>query len=486
MLFASLQYLLFLPTVVLLYWILPKKYRSPMLLAASWYFYMSWCPVMILLIIAMTVVNYFVGKRLHSAAKEKKRTIFGAGVIFNILCLAIFKYSNFAAANASDVVGLFTGHNPHWTVNILLPLAISFFTFEFIHYLFEVYRGNKPIDSFVLFSLFAAFFPTQIAGPIKRYPDFVKQMNADKQFDLPMFDRGIQLIIIGLAKKVLLADQLAAIVSMIMTDPGSFGSIELWIMAYAFTFQIYFDFSGYTDIARGSAMLFGYEIPINFNMPFVAKNMTEFWQRWHISLSTWLRDYLFMPLWSIGSRGRWQTHRATFLTMVICGLWHGASWNFVIWGAIHGLALIVHREFLDWRTRAKIFTSFFQGKLWRYFSILLTFHTFCVSLVIFRAPNMQVAFPIIKRMFIWNHVFSPAAQGAQFLVLKPELPIIVPIALAILALLIVQNLPISSLIERKAFANLPVPLRAAFYTALIVAMIIFLPNGSPPFIYFQF
>lgn len=485
MLFASLQYMLFLPAVVLLFWFLPKSFRMPMLLIASWYFYSCWCPPMVLLIIAMTVANFYMGRMLSRAPKEKKRTIFGVGTALNLLCLGVFKYGNFAVTNVSSVVGFVSGNDPHWTLNIILPLAISFFTFEFIHYLFEIYRGNKPIDSFVLFSLFAAFFPTQIAGPIKRYPDFVKQMTAERPFDISLFDRGLMLIIIGLAKKVLVADNLSALVNMVMTEPGAYGSVELWIMALAFTFQIYFDFSGYSDIARGSAMLFGYDIPINFNMPFASKNIAEFWQRWHMSLSSWLRDYVFLPVWFASKRDRWQTHKALFLTMVICGFWHGASWTFMVWGAFHGLALIIHREFADWRTKTGIWKTFFEGQVFRYMSIVMTFLTFCVSLVIFRSPDIQTSYSIIKRMFIWKNFYSPATDG-QFLMARPDLPIIVPLALFILALMLIQNLPLSALIEKKAFQTTPVPLKAAFYTLLVVAMLVYFPSDSQPFIYFQF
>ena len=363
MLFTSLEYLIFLPLSVLLYWVLPRKLRLPMLLAASWFFYMSWVPAFIVLIAGMTVFNFFFGSYLHRVQSHRK-AIFTIGLVVNLLCLGIFKYANFAVQSASTSLGWLTGHNPGWTVNIILPLAISFFIFEFIHYLFEIYRGNKPIDSFVLFALFAAFFPTQIAGPIKRYPDFVAQMKEDetKCFKLSMLDDGVPIIIIGLAKKVLLADNLAVMVNMMLKDPLAYGAPELWLFAYAFAFQIYFDFSGYTDIARGSAMLMGYKIPLNFNMPYIANNISNFWHRWHISLSSWLRDYLFIPLG--GSRnGRWNTNRNLFLTMALGGLWHGASWNFVVWGIYHGLALILHHEFGFLKEKFQSFNSFCETKV---------------------------------------------------------------------------------------------------------------------------
>ena len=485
MLFTSLDYLLFLPVVVTLFWVLPIKFRLPMLLAASWFFYMCWNPAFILLIVGMTAGNYLLGNILHNAQSNRK-LIFGIGIAANLICLGVFKYATLFVGSAASLVGLVTHQTPDWHVNIILPLAISFFTFEFIHYLFEVYRGNKPVDNFVLFSLFAAFFPTQIAGPIKRYPDFVEQMlsHREKHPTLKMFDEGLPLILIGLAKKVLFADNLAVLVQMGLQEPSSYGAPELWLFAYAFAFQIYFDFSGYTDIARGSAMLFGYKIPINFNMPYIASNMSDFWHRWHISLSTWLRDYLFIPLG--GSRGgRWATNRNLFLTMALGGLWHGASWSFVVWGVYHGLALIIHREFTFLRDKVEWLKSFAQTKLFHVMSLLLTFHVVCVGWVFFRVENIGTAFSIVKKMVLFKPIYAAAEQG-QFFVLKENMPVVVPVVMTMVLLLLIQNWPVSYLNTKQYFKKLPAPVKAVFCTVLLFAIITFTPDDSKPFIYFQF
>lgn len=483
MLFCSYEYLIFLPVIVSLFWVLPTKYRLPMLLVGSYYFYMSWIPIFGLLILAMTVFNFMWGKVLHKADVHKK-ALFTIGLVVNLLCLGVFKYAGFFTNSASNVAGALTGSNPHWVLNVILPLAISFFIFEFIHYLFEIYRGNKPIDSFVLFALFAAFFPTQIAGPIKRYPDFEKQMKEEKKLKLTYFDEGVPLIVVGLAKKVLLADNLAKLVQMGVTVPGAYGALETWIFAYAFAFQIYFDFSGYTDIARGSAMLFGYKIPINFNMPYIASNIADFWHRWHISLSSWLRDYLFIPLG--GSRsGRWITNRNLFITMALGGLWHGASWNFVVWGIFHGLALIVHREFTFLKASVTAWSGFFQSKLWHFASVILTFHVVCIGWVFFRVENISTAFGMVKKMIFLKPLFS-TNESYNLVVLKPELPVIVLMTLVMVAMLLLLNFPISALNERRFFTRVPAPLKAAFISILIVLIVIFTPDGSQPFIYFQF
>ncbi len=485
MLFTSLQYLLFLPTCILLYWVLPRQLRLPFLLAASWYFYASWIPAFLLLIVSMTLFNFFWGKLLFRSA-EKKKTIFTVGIVLNLLCLGIFKYANFAAGSVSSIAALFTGHNPDWAVSIILPLAISFFTFEFIHYLFEIYRGNKPMNSFILFALFAAFFPTQIAGPIKRYTDFQAQMDQerDKKFSLSMLDDGVPLIIIGMAKKVLLADNLSVLVNMVLKDPSPYGWPELWLFAYAFAFQIYFDFSGYTDIARGSAMLMGYKIPLNFNMPYIAKNVSDFWHRWHISLSTWLRDYLFIPLGG-SKNGRWNTNRNLLLTMALGGLWHGASWNFVIWGIYHGLALIVHREFSFLQDKLAPLKQLCQTKLWNLAAIFITFHAVCIGWIFFVVHDVPTAFGIIKRMLFFR-TFMTEAEHGSFLLLRPELPMVILIAVIITGVLLILNLPISILNEKQAFKKSPAFLKAAFCCTLILLMVAFLPESTEPFIYFQF
>ncbi len=483
MLFTTLQYLIFLPCVVALFWVLPHRMRLPMLLIASYIFYMSWIPQFILLIVPMTFLNWLWGFYMHRHM-DKRKLLLGIGIGLNLLTLGIFKYAGFAVGTASATVGLLTHHNPGWVTNIILPLGISFFTFEFIHYLFEIYRGNKPVNSFVLFALFAAFFPTQIAGPVKRYPDFVAQMLEEKKPHLSDFDEGVPLIITGMAKKLLLANNLSTFVQMGFADPSAFGAIELWLFAYAFAFQIYFDFSAYTDIGRGSAMLFGYHIPINFNLPFIAANMADFWKRWHISLSTWLRDYLFIPIG--GSRGtKWKVNWNLFVTMALGGLWHGASWNFVVWGIYHGLCLIVHREFVGLKTKLPQLQKFWESKVFHALSMLLTFNAVVVGCVFFGMTNINVAFNYIKRMVLLHPIYTPV-EGHQFLILKKDMPLVVPIVIAMTLMLLLINYPLGKMIEKQAFKVVPVPVKSLYWSALVVLMITFLSNAATPFIYFQF
>lgn len=484
LLFTSYQYLLFLPTVVALYWVLPQKYRLPMLLLASYLFYMSWIPIFGALIFGMTLGNWVLGKFIFKSENNKK-PLLALGITLNLLCLGYFKYANFFIDSAQALLSAITHHpSANFTLNIILPLGISFFVFEFIHYLVELYKGKKPIDSFVLFGLFAAFFPTQIAGPIKRYDDFAAQMQEKKKFELSYFDEGIPLIVIGLAKKLLIADNLAVFVDMFAKTHFAYGSLETWLFAYAFALQIYFDFSGYTDIARGSAHLFGYHIPINFNLPYIASSISDFWRRWHISLSSWLRDYLFIPLG--GSRGSsFLTNRNLLLTMALGGLWHGASWNFVLWGCYHGLLLIVHRMFSEWRQRQTTLKPMLESRTFNVFSMLLTFHCVCIGWVFFRVNDIGAIFSMVRKMVLLSPIMTRAEAG-QFLLLKPDLPISIPIAMLMVVLLLICTPLIGRARETGLIARIPAPIKGLYLTAVILAIITFLPDNSTPFIYFQF
>lgn len=483
MLFTSLEYVLFLPAVVIAFWLLPHRWRLPMLLIASYLFYMSWNATMVLLVVAMTVFNWYWGKFIHDAGPRKKLLLM-LGVSANLLCLAYFKYANFFVDSILGFAGNNSHSSAHFVLNIVLPLGISFFVFEFIHYLCDIYRDNKPVDSFVLFALFAAFFPTQIAGPIKRYQDFTKQMEQEKKLQLSYFDEGVPLIIIGFAKKLLIANNLATVVDMMAQTIGSYSAPELWIFAYCFAFQIYFDFSGYTDIARGSAMLFGYRIPLNFKMPFVATSVADLWRRWHITLSNWLRDYVLIPISGFrGSSLRFVV--ATLITMTLCGLWHGASWNFVLWGAYFGVCLTIHHYFKLWREKTGILKTFFASKYFHWLSIFLTFQTFCLGTVIFRIKDLRMDLALIKKMLLLSPIHGTNEAG-QYLLLRHELPVAVPLALFLVILLLILNVPVSRLKESGYLLRLPVPLKASYLALLIFAMLIFIPSTSTPFIYFQF
>lgn len=485
MLFNSLQYLVFLPTVFLLFWVMPHKLRVPLLLVASYVFYMSWRPIYGLLIFGLTLGNFLLVPLVAKATEEKKKKMWLAVVVAaNLITLGIFKYANFGVSTVKDACNLFglNFHEPH--LHIILPLGISFFVFEFIHYAVEVYRGKPVVKKFMDFALFASFFPTQIAGPIKRYQDFIPQLDIPAKFKWQYLDEGMQLILMGLAKKVIIADNLALVAQAGFSHPEKFSSLDLWIITYAFAFQIFFDFAGYTDIARGSALLFGYKVPINFNLPYIAANVSDFWHRWHISLSTWLRDYLFIPLG--GSRtSRGKMYRNLFITMTLGGLWHGAAMHFLIWGAYQGLLLIAHREYSRLLEKVGLAGSFLQSKIYHVVSVVVTFHLVCIGWVFFRAETLTDANTIILKLLHAPHDLLHFSMQ-QLTVLQIRDPIVFPALLIILPVLMIAHLVVNWLNDKKFYLSPPWAVQVGVMVALMCVLTIFSPDTSPRFIYFQF
>jgi len=496
LLFNSFTYLVFLPLVVLLYWTAPDRLRKYLLLVASYVFYMNWMPAYGLLILALTVVNYFIGStlgRLSSATKKVlRKRLLVSGLVFNIGCLCFFKYANFlidSFLQSVHCLGAFA-QSPALAaiqapaLNVILPLGISFFTFEFIHYIVDVYRGSNAITNFPDFALFAAFFPSQIAGPIKRFQDFHTQLYKHIKFADADFRGGIFLIMQGLYKKVVLGDNMGILVGYGFAHIAQLGTLDAWLAMAGFQFQIFFDFSGYTDIGRGSAMLFGYKVPENFDWPFIAANLTQFWHRWHMSLSTWLRDYLFIPLG--GSRGTpWAVRRNVMITMVLGGLWHGAAWHYVAWGAFHGAGLVLSKEWHDFISTIKPLAAIRPSKLWHYSGVVTTILFLFVAGTLFRADNLSDTFLMLQKAL----TFAPAGQMTQQLLQST-----CGVSLTLYALFLLgrwwldqpqmqANASVASLL---AWWDNSQHVRAVTYATLAVAIIGFAPGKIAPFIYFQF
>jgi D-alanyl-lipoteichoic acid acyltransferase DltB (MBOAT superfamily) len=484
LLFNSLQYLVFLPTVFLLFWLVPHKLRVPLLLVASYVFYMSWKPIYGLLILGLTLANFFLVPFIAKHT-DKKKLWLGITIAVNLITLGIFKYTGFFMDTAHDGLGL-AGINwkePH--LHIILPLGISFFVFEFIHYAFEVFRGKPAVKSFPQFALFASFFPTQIAGPIKRYQDFIPQLSIPSKFKWEYLDDGMQLILMGLAKKVLIADNLSLVAQAGFSHPENFSSLDLWLVTYAFAFQIFFDFAGYTDIARGSAMLFGYKVPINFNLPYLAANPSDFWHRWHISLSTWLRDYLFIPLG--GSRcSQWKMYRNLFITMTLGGLWHGAAMHFLAWGAYQGALLIAHREYTRVLERIGVPAALLKSKFYHVVSVIVTFQLVCIGWVLFRAETLQVTGAMLSKMLFQAPAELLHFSVNQLAVLQIRDPIVFPALLIIVPALMISHIVVNWCNGKRFYQSPPWAVQVTVMVVLMCALTIFSPDNSPKFIYFQF
>jgi alginate O-acetyltransferase complex protein AlgI len=488
--FNTIQYFCFLPLIVLLYYVLPAKLRLSVLLVASYLFYASWDPVFLLLIIGLTILNYFLGRGIQQARQfQKDRAaswLLALSIALNLGTLIFYKYILFLLESLSAVISLSGSRVTLPAPSLILPLGISFFVFEFIHYQVDVWRKEPVVGSLLKFAIFAAFFPTQIAGPIKRYENFVPQLAQRVPFNLSRAGQGVRLLIFGLFKKVVLADNLAPLVilgfNQVQPGNSTLGQSDAILVVLAFTMQIYFDFSGYTDMGRGSALLLGFQVPENFLRPYLSTNISEFWRRWHISLSTWLRDYLYIPLGG-NRRGR---YRNLMVTMVLGGLWHGANWTFIAWGALHGVLLSLY-----WYSRSiKLLTAVKQrlGKLpllvlgWAF-----TFGLVCVGWVFFRAANFQQALSML------GSALGISPGGAELLVTLERLFIVLVVVGCLgleLALeqrerLVARREPAAGDTPNRLEAVLKI-LQPSGLILLIALIVLFRPTENTRFIYFQF
>jgi alginate O-acetyltransferase complex protein AlgI len=490
MLFNSLTYLTFLPLVAILYWLVPTRFGHIILLVASYVFYMSWMKGYGFLLFGLTVANYALAILLHRTNTHvRRRIVFIAGLALNLGCLALFKYTNFiieSLRQSSQFFASLLGDSRLWfsdwsTLPIVLPLGISFFVFEFIHYLVDVFKGTKPVTSPIRFGLFAAFFPSQIAGPIKRFQDFEQQLLNERRFDAGLCRSGVLLLLQGLFKKVVLGDNLAPIVQQ-GSQPAVLGTADAWLCVGAFALQIYYDFSGYTDMGRGSAMILGFQLPENFNMPYLATSIKDFWHRWHISLSTWLRDYLFIPLG--GSRGKPSTAIINLMiTMLLGGLWHGAAWHYVVWGAYQGIGLALNRIFDDFIAKHKTLQDATRSWWWHSLAVVGTFIIVCCGWVLFRANTLAETGDMYQAMFSLRWSATAEATISE-LFWSSSLP-------TGLALYVVAFFG-ATLYSTRAHSLKLKPLRFPAYAqaiglaGFVLVVLGLAPLKSIPFIYFQF
>ncbi len=473
MLFNTAHFLLFFPVVLAIYWSVRRrpKMRIAVLLLASLYFYASWSLPYAIMMLGMTAVDYFVAGRIAATPHQHgKRRWLAVSFISNIGTLAIFKYFNFLVDN---IASLSTAIGPPLSIHhhhLELPLGISFFTFEALSYTVDVYRGAiEPARNFARFALFISFFPRLIAGPIIRAATFLPQIDPIPQWDDSRAQDGLSLMLTGLFKKICIADILATtLVDPVFADPGAHGSWTLLLAMYGYAFQIYYDFSGYSSVAIGAAKMLGFELPINFNRPYLATSLRDFWRRWHISLSTWLRDYLYIPLG--GAQGStWKMVRNLAIVMLLGGLWHGAAWGFVLWGAAHGLMLGAGRYFhsltgID-ADRAD------QPMVSRVARVVVTFHLVALCFVLFRAVDFATTEAYLARLFSFQ-------SGIDF---------VSSIAYAVLILGLVMELtPWNWPAKLRGFFGLlPAPLQGGMIAATLLLFSV-LGESAAPFIYFQF
>ena len=391
MLFHTWRFFLFLTIVAILYYNLPTRARRLLLLGASYYFYICWNPKFIVLILALTAIDYGAALVIDRAEARCRKPALIASLAANLGLLGFFKYYNFFAASLAQLLGR---PQDSFFLQIVLPLGISFHTFQSMSYVIDVYRGQqKPIRDPIDYALFIAFFPQLVAGPIVRAREFFRDLYNWRRPTGQELRRGVLLIILGLTKKVALADQAALISDRYFLNPAAHpGMLPAWSAAASFIAQIYFDFSGYSDMAIGMALLFGFRFPENFRRPFLSDCITEYWQRWHMTLSRWLRDYVYFPL---GGRSRHsaRAYSSLLITLLLAGLWHGAAWHFVFWGGVLGLIISLERL-----TGIRPL-SFRAHPILRTLRVPVAFAVFAAAAVLFRAPDLGVAGTVYANMF---------------------------------------------------------------------------------------
>ncbi len=478
MLFNSLNFALFLPLVFILYWFVANKNlktQNLLLLVSSYIFYAFWDWRFLFLLIFSTLLDYFTGLKMSETENQNARkTWFWISIFVNLGFLGVFKYYNFFAASFATAISNFGLQVNPWTLKVILPVGISFYTFHGLSYVIDIYKGRiKAEKNFIDYSVFVSFFPLLVAGPIERATHLLPQIKKKRVFNSDQATDGIYQIIWGLLKKIVIADSCAQYANEIFANYESMNSISLFLGAFYFSFQIYGDFSGYSDIALGTAKLFGIDLLRNFNFPYFSRDIAEFWRRWHISLSSWFRDYLYIPLG--GSQGGKLTKiRNTFLIFIVSGFWHGANWTFIIWGALNALYFLpllltnTNRNNIEIVAKGKLFPS-----LRDVFSMTSTFFLVLISWIFFRADSITIALKYLKNLFQFNF-----KNGIEYLGIERYAPELVLLIIFFLCLEWISREKEHPFFGKWIFVKL---------TVILLSIITFgVYSNITDFIYFQF
>jgi D-alanyl-lipoteichoic acid acyltransferase DltB (MBOAT superfamily) len=482
MLFNSLNFAIFLPLVFIIYWFATKgnlKFQNVLLLVSSYFFYACWDWRFMFLLIFSTLLDYYTGIKIHDA-KNQQRKLFWLwlSIGINLGFLGVFKYYNFFTASFADALAVLGFQANFGSLQVLLPVGISFYTFHGLSYVIDLYRNRiQPERSFIDYSVFVSFFPLLVAGPIERATHLLPQILKNRSFNYTKAVDGLQQILWGLFKKIVIADNCAEFANTIFNNSADYNGSTLVLGALFFTIQIYCDFSGYSDIALGTARLFGIELLRNFAFPYFSRDIAEFWRRWHISLSSWFKDYLYIPLG--GSKGgMWMKIRNTFIIFIVSGFWHGANWTFIAWGFLNALYIMpsiifnTNRNNLDIVAKGKYLPS-----LKELLAMMVTFSLTVLAWIFFRAENVQHAFKYIAQIFSSSLLSIPHFPG-----IGKSLPIVFLTCVFIVFEWIGRE-------QQYAIASIGAkwykPLRWAMYYTIIFTIIYF-TGKEQQFIYFQF
>lgn len=477
MLFNSIDFAIFLPLVFILYWFVTNrnlKLQNLLIVVVSYIFYGWWDWKFLSLILFSTAIDYFVGRALQNQENKSKRKMFlWVSIIVNLGFLGFFKYYNFFVDNFVSAFSFFGTKPTVSSLNIILPVGISFYTFQTLSYTIDVYKKNlKPTKDFIAFAAFVSFFPQLVAGPIERATHLLPQFYKKRVFDYSLASDGLKQILWGLFKKIVIADYCAEYANVIFNNWSDYSGSTLALGAFFFSLQIYGDFSGYSDIAIGTSRLFGFDLMRNFRFPYFSRDIAEFWRRWHISLSTWFRDYLYIPLG--GSKGgTWKRIRNTFIIFIVSGFWHGANWTFIVWGtlnAVYFLPLLLsnkNRRNIDTVASGKFFPSFKE--------VIMMFITFSMTVfawIFFRAENLHHAMSYIKKLFSISLISIPQLRPTDLFIL-------------IILFFIIEWKGRESEYAIQKVGNKWQPAKYIFYYVLIAA-IYWYGGKEQQFIYFQF
>lgn len=468
MLFIEFRFFVFLGVVLAVHWLLRGNTRRKLwLLGCSYFFYAAWDWRFLSLILISTILDYTTALRMQAsdslAAKRRWLLVSVAG---NLSILGFFKYFDFFAGSLADLAGLLGVHLTHATLSIVLPVGISFYTFQTMSYSLDVYHGKmKPRRNLLDVALFVAFFPQLVAGPIVRARDFLPQLDTLRDKHRVDVRACLILFLVGFVKKACVADNLSPYVDAYFAEPALYNSLSAWVAILFYAVQIYCDFSGYSDMAIASAGLLGYRLPVNFKAPYLAVGISDFWRRWHISLSSWLRDYLYIPLG--GNRcSRPRQYANLMITMLLGGLWHGAAWRFVAWGGLHGVALVAEHE---GRRRGINWSRL--GRLAAPLGTALTFYWVCITWIFFRAQTFGQAVVALRAFVLFD---SPGIESLQ------------PALLGVFTLLAVVHGLAASSTAVHWWRQVPAAAFSAAYGALFALALGMVPTLDKPFIYFQF